>query len=481
MGPFRWRMLMAIALPVALIAGVVAVKLHSGSFSAPLVSAPSVDPPSHSGNSSAPPHSAPSGHRSRHSRSSRARRHSALSVDLSSFTSAAFSYGFDYDQGATEFSPLKGENRGSRLAAASAAQVLTSMPGVVQDTPIIFWGMPDPEPTPGHFDLSGLASRINFITATDGIPVITLCGAPPWMTGGSGPTVAPTPGHYQAFATLAAKIAASFPQVKYFVVWNELKGFSDDGGHNWNIRSYTLMYNDVYRAIKSVRPDALIGGPYAPTDPLPRPGPDNLPSTPHGPWGYLVQPTLNAISYWLANKAGAQFIAVDGRDFPTTGIITDPLTATEKYAAMDTWLREQTSLPIWWTESFIQPESFWPAGQAAAVRVATLVQMASSGARVGMQWQPQQQAGDLPNEGLWLSGRSLSFPPTTLAQILPPVLAVLGHQVSIVPGQPFGVLVASGPGGTIAVNTTNSATTALVGGSRISLGPGQVRTSISHA
>jgi hypothetical protein len=356
--------------------------------------------------------------------------------------------------------------------------VLASMPGIVQDTAITFFGMPDPEPTPGHFDLSALASRIKFIVATDGIPVMTLCGAPPWMTGDGGTNAAPTPGHYQAFATLAAKIAASFPQVKYFVVWNEFKGFAEPAAHKWNIRGYTLMYNDVYRAIKRVRPDALIGGPYAPTPPLSHPGFGNLPSTPHGPWGYLNQKTLDAIDYWLANKAGAQFIAVDGRDFPPSGPVTDSLTATEKYAATDAWLREQTSLPIWWTESYIQPESI--SGPAAAVRVAVLLQMASSGARVGMMWQPQEGPPEgIPNEGLWMTSGS-GFGPTTLGRFLPPVLAVLGDHVSIVPGQPFGVLAASGPGGTVAVNTTDSATSAFVGGKRIPLEPGQVLTSISH-
>jgi hypothetical protein len=471
MGSSRWRMLMAMAVGIALIAGVVVVKLLSGSTSANLASATSGDPPSHSRSSSDLPHS-PSGGPPNHSRA----RHSGRSVDLARFTSAAFSYGFDFDQGATEFGP----RRRSRFAEVSVAHVLASMPGIVQDTAITFFGMPDPEPTPGHFDLSALASRIKFIVATDGIPVMTLCGAPPWMTGDGGTNAAPTPGHYQAFATLAAKIAASFPQVKYFVVWNEFKGFAEPAAHKWNIRGYTLMYNDVYRAIKRVRPDALIGGPYAPTAPLRRPGPGNLPSTPHGPWGYLDQATLDAIRYWLANKAGAQFIAVDGRDIPTTGVITNPLTATEKYAAVDAWLRKQTSLPIWWTESYIQPESNWPAGQAAAARVAALVQMASSGARVGMQWQPQQ-GPRFNNEGLWIdSGPRPTFRPTTLAQVLPPVLAVLDHQVSIVRGQPFGVLVASGPGGTIAVNTTDRATSAVVGGSRVSLKPGQVRTSTRH-
>jgi hypothetical protein len=435
MGPFRWFMRMAIVLAVVVVAGIVVVKLHTA-------------------NSSPPPGSVPS-------------------VDLPSFQDEAFSYGFDFAS--------QGESTGQGgPGAASVRHVLTSMPGIVEDTSIMDWGLPDPEPVPGQFYLSGIASRINYIAETGGTPVITLCAAPSWMTDGGGPNSAPTPSHYRAFAALAARIAASFPQVKYFVVWNEFKGFWNAATQSWAIRGYTTMYNDVYRAIKRVRPDALIGGPYAVTLPTAQPGPGNVRSTPHGPWGYLDQRTLNAISYWLAHKAGAQFIAVDGRDFPTTGAVTNPLAATEKYAAMDAWLRAQTSLPIWWMESYIQPTSSVPAGPAAAARVAALIQMASSGARVGMQWQPQQGEG-LPDEGLWTaSGSELSGQPTVLAQILPRVLAVLAHQVSIVPGQPFGVLVAKGSGGTIALNTTDSATTAVVGGKPLSLQPGQVSTSISN-
>jgi len=43
-----------------------------------------------------------------------------------------------------------------------------------------------------------------------------------------------------------------------------------------------------------------------------------------------------------------------------------------------------------------------------------------------------------------------------------------------VPGQRSGVLVARGPAGTIAVNTTTGASAALIGGTAVTLAPGQV-------
>ncbi|HEV2373506.1 MAG TPA: hypothetical protein VGS19_15195 [Streptosporangiaceae bacterium] len=395
-----------------------------------------------------------------------------------SATGPAFSYGFDFAaQG-----PYSGPGADAQ-AVASARHVMSSVPAMAEDTSIKDWGLPDPEPTPGRFNLAALAARVNLITATGGVPVVTLCAAPEWMTGSTSPDVAPTPAHYHDFAALAAHVARSFPQVRYFVVWNELKGFWNTAANTWDYQHYTQMYNDVYTAIKRVRPDALVGGPYAPTPPYARPQPGDLPSTPHGDWGYLDQRVLTAISYWLVNKAGADFLAVDGPDFPVSGPITDPLTATQKYAAVDQWLRRRTPLPIWWMETHIQPPaSGWPAGRAAAIRVAALIQAAGSGAVAALQWQPEQGDG-IPDEGLWTSTQ---YPgggqPTVLAQLLPAASRVFRYQVGLIPGQPSGVIAGAGRGGAIAANTTSHPVTARLGGDRtVQLGPGQVWITVSAA
>jgi hypothetical protein len=190
---------------------------------------------------------------------------------------------------------------------------------------------------------------------------------------------------------------------------------------------------------------------------------------------------LYAINYWLANKAGADFIAVDGPDYPKTGPITDPLTATNKYAAVDLWLRQRTSLPIWWMESRLEPPgSNWSASQAAAIRIATLTQLASSGARIGMQWQPQQEE-NFPDAGLWTTTSSPGGgQPTVLARLLPRVLAVLRYPTSVVPGQGPGILVAHSLGGTVAVNTTTAKATTVINGTSTTLRPGQVSIKLSR-
>jgi len=376
--------------------------------------------------------------------------------------SRPFTYGFDLAK--------EGPYSSVDPAAASGRQVMASFRGSYMDVAIMGWGPGNPEPSPGVFDFSAIARRVAIIQAVGGIPVITLSAAPDWMKGGAvGATdwslinVAPLPQHYQDFATLCAKVAQAFPQVRAFVVWKELQGFWNQAAHAWDAAGYTTMYNDVYRAVKAVRPDANVGGPYTSIKSYSTPR-RALPSTPTGPWGTLDQTSLDAVSYWMANKVGADFVAVDGTAFTKdVGLITDPLTSTAKYAAADGWLAQRTTLPIVWMESHLLPNPpAYSDQQQAALRVASLLQMASSGASVGLQWQPEQIPGW--DEGLWTSTASVGGgQPTVLGQELPAVLAVLAAPVSLVPGEPAGVLAATGANGTVTVTMGNNSASVVVG------------------
>jgi hypothetical protein len=236
------------------------------------------------------------------------------------------------------------------------------------------------------------------------------------------------------------------------------------------------MYNKVYDAIKAVRPDALVGGPYASMTTYGKPV-RGKPSVISGPYGYFDQGMLDAVSYWLAHKVGADFLAVDGSTQvakSNDSSLMTPAASSVQYAAVDAWLRSQTSLPIWWMESHIQPESGWTVQQAAAARIATLAEMASSGAAVGMQWQPQEQNG-WPDQGLWTSTLVPGGgQPTALAKVLPSVLPILEASPLLVDGQPDGVVVVSADGRTLAINTTNAPSTARTGKGAVPLSPGEV-------
>ncbi len=384
-----------------------------------------------------------------------------------------FSYGFDLaKQGPYQ---LPGNDPG---AVASARAVMASAP-MVEAQQLMGSGVGNPEASPGVYAFGGVDRGIHLITSTGGTPVMVLFGAPDWMKGQPAGTtnwalqnVAPLPQYYQDFADLAATVALRYPQVKYFVVWKELQGFWIKATGSYDIASYTTMYNDVDAAIKAVRPDAMVGGPYTPlvswSTQHGYPGP-----RPEGPWGYADWGMLQTIPYFLAHAVGIDFLALDAPNYTKDkGLLTDPVTSDEKFAAIDQWIRAQTALPMWWLEG---PVGVINPGQlATAARVGALVDMAASGASVGMQWQPQEGAG-INGEGVWTStvvpggGQ-----PTLLAELLPSLLHVLRYPVAQIAGQPQGVVAVTGLGGTVAVNGTSAnAVVTLVSGT-VTLGAGGI-------
>lgn len=380
--------------------------------------------------------------------------------------SPTYHYGFD----------LSNQEPGTGSGpTASAKQVLAKFAGSYVDQSLMGFGASaNPEPRPGVYDMSGLAQRLSLITSAGGIPVISLIGVPTWMRPGSTTYFdPPAPQYYTAFAELCAHVAASFPQVKYFVVWNEMKGFLVSG-NTYNYVGYTQMYNDVFAAIKAVRPTAMVGGPYASLTAWASPHP-GVTSTLTGAYGYVNQGMLTALSYWLAHEAGADFVAIDGatRNADKGKQQTDPVTAATLYATVDAWIRSRTSLPIWWMESNIAPAG-WTAAQGAAARVATVAEMAASGASVGMQWQPQEES-DIRDEGLWTSTLVAGGgQQTTLATDLLATLPVLEHGPVLAGGEPVGVLVAGDATGWVAVNTNGTTATAIINGAPVALAAQEV-------
>jgi hypothetical protein len=306
-------------------------------------------------------------------------------------------------------------------AVASADKILRAV-APLQNQHIMGWGAENPEPSPGVFDWSTLDGRIDLIRHTGAQPVITLCCAPDWMKGGlPGSTdwskleVAPTRAHYADFAALAAKVADRYRGVHYFQVWNELKGFYDADRNDWDYEAYTDLYNAVYDAVKAVRPDAQLGGPYAPMDSW-LDGDVSHPSDVQGPWGVVDQRPLDVITYWLAHAHGANFITVDGAAVPKSGLPdVDPLVANDKFVAIDAWIRARTSLPIWWAEVYPVPGD---TDDETARRMADLLdKLEASGARVALLFDPNSD-GDHCETCLWYDVRSLGGAPSPLARLL---------------------------------------------------------------
>lgn len=267
----------------------------------------------------------------------------------------------------------------------------------VQNSFLMGWGTGNPEPSPGHYDWASLDQRVALALSTGAEPTITLCCAPDWMKGQPAGTTdwnlldfAPLPDHYDDFAALAAQAAARYPQVTRFQVWNEMKGFHDPSTNAWNSEAYTTMYNEVYHAVKAVRSDALVGGPYAPLDLWSDANTMSHPSDVRGPWGVVDQRPLDVLEYWLAHNEGADFVTLDGwiktRD---QGLNVDPFVATDMYRVMTEWLRARTDLPIWWSEVHVNDPS-WSLERQDAVTTTALVKMAQAGAELALLWSPQE-------------------------------------------------------------------------------------------
>ena len=288
--------------------------------------------------------------------------------------------------------------------ARQRAQDVLRRAAPVQNQHIFGWGAFNPEPSPGEYDWSSLDSRIELMARTGGIPVLTLCCAPDWMKGGRpGQTdfnrlaEAPLPDHYDAFASLSAQVAVRYQNVKYFLVWNELKGFFNSSLNRWNYEAYTTLYNKVYDAVKKVRPDANIGGPYVVLDSWGAAPPEAV-SNLKGPWGTADQRALDVVTYWLKNKHGAQFIAVDGYIGPRDNRPVQD--ATGKFEAMTTWVRQQTDLPIWWAELHPTPDSATTDDARAASVIQALDGVDRAGGNVVLLWDPNNFLySDLRNRG----------------------------------------------------------------------------------
>ncbi|HTI14655.1 MAG TPA: hypothetical protein VL461_08825 [Dictyobacter sp.] len=285
----------------------------------------------------------------------------AVNVDLSApYAVSNFSMGATHTQ-------YSADSWNNPQAVASAQQLLKTALHY-QNQHIMGWGTGDPEPSPGVYQWADLDERIQLMRHTNAHIVLTLCCAPGWMRpegyqdDWKNLEIAPDATHIQDFAHLAAQVAQRYPDIKYFQVWNELKGmWSTSPGatigllkqNRWDYERYTTLYNAVYDAVKHVRPDALIGGPYVVINSNANPSTSN--PGPTYAWGTLDQRSLDVLSYWLKNKHGADFITIDSNTLNDDQIWKeDEFRSAQKFADIVHWIRQQSNggstLPIWWAE-----------------------------------------------------------------------------------------------------------------------------------
>jgi len=294
---------------------------------------------------------------------------------------------------------------GDSTAVARAKNLLVDGYVNFQNQHIMGWGVGDPQPLEGGaYSWSNLDARIDLITTMSphSVPIITFCTAPGWMKTGTQPgnewdmyqRVADE--HVTDFANLCAAVALRYPQVQYFQVWNEMKGYSAGDGR------YTTMYNAVYDAVKAVRPAAKLGGPYVPIQgdgaiTIGRSGTDTYSPIRSQDW--------TAINYWLANKHGADFICFDYWliDWHDTNSYTEAekMLLTHFFGDVVAQIRaKDANLPIWISEFYGgmvghrvtgDPLSVFTAANHASCYYHSLI----NGADLALVWDPME--GEIAN------------------------------------------------------------------------------------
>lgn len=309
-----------------------------------------------------------------------------------------------------------------------------------ENTHIMGWGAPDPWPDPTSAEPTNwgtLDSRVQHAVRVGAIPVISLDEAPWWMKGtleGHGATHALTADEewttasyesrildnkMDAWLHLVQRIAERYMappyNVRYFQVWNEMKGYYNPGINNFDFTTnpgdpsgpnarhgYTYMYNQVYQRLMAtaqalhVPTDAIkVGGPYVFMD-VYSSGKQSDPSDQKKNYGTFDQRPLDVIQYWLQHKTGAGFITFDGSNENRDGkLLADPFTAANVFADTVKWIRAldptlypgSTTLPIWLAEWFASPSS---AGANEdfdnAVKSYAMSEFIQSGGSVALSW-----------------------------------------------------------------------------------------------
>ena len=359
-----------------------------------------------------------------------------ITIDLSSPAGRSnFSPGMTYVDNS-----LDNPRDNNDLAAIRNVKTLISKAIPFQNTPIMAWGLPDPWPDPrtqDPTDWAALDARLRFIISTGGVPVITLSEAPWWMKGqlqSNGRTRVLTQADEwstRAFSSrildnemamwlhLVQRVAERYMappyNVRYFQVWNELKGYYDPVTNAYDYTTspgdtsgpnarhgYTYMYNQVYDRLMAVAASLRIttgkvnvGGPYVVRDTWST----RLQSDPSSltkAYGTFDERPIDVLKYWLLHKAGAGFITVDANNSNKDGVnIAIASAAAEKFADVVSWIRSlddavypgARTLPIWLGEWYARPYTDWADNSHSnAIKTYAMMAFLKAGGAVALAW-----------------------------------------------------------------------------------------------
>lgn len=335
-----------------------------------------------------------------------------------------------------------------------------------QNTFIMSWGVGDPWPDPATAEpdnWGSLDNRLSTIVGMGATPMITLMNAPWWMKGqlqadGTTKLIPDAKGEWGSYTYSAVKDyrGINYPagyvspdpisarildnqmgkwlhlvqrvaerymvapyNVRYFQVWNELKGYYNPAISRWDYENqagntggynarhgYTYLYNQVYQVLRNVAvtkgidPNSIkIGGPYAEIKTWTAADAGGFPAQEaklqNKPYGTYDQRDLDVMKYWLQNKAGAGFIAIDvkNRNRELTAL-TDPFTANNKFADVNQWIRSldnnlypgAATLPIISAEWYANPYETYDRAYNNAVKADAVIKSLKAGSAIILNW-----------------------------------------------------------------------------------------------
>lgn len=323
--------------------------------------------------------------------------------------------------------------------------------------PIMGWGSDDPWPDPDQAEPNNwntLDNKMQIALDAGVTPVITLCEAPWWMKGQLQPDgstkLLTKDDEFQPISTssrildnkmddwlkLVRRVAERYMikpyNVRYFQVWNELKGYYNPATNNWDMNTspgdpgephakhgYTYMYNKVYDTLKQVAiaqgidpATVQVGGPYVVMHTWSGTWTLSSPSRFTKTYGNYDQRDLDAVKYWLQHKAGGEFITIDGGNGNQDGIDrSDPFTAAEKFADVVRWIRSLdrrqypggATLPIWWAEWYADTTPGFPSSEEAvtAIKTYAMIKLIKAGGAAAFQWGALGEGEKDNRRGLW--------------------------------------------------------------------------------
>jgi hypothetical protein len=330
------------------------------------------------------------------------------------------------------------------------------------NTQVMAWGADDmwPDPNtdePNNWD--SLDEKMQFALDTKATPVITLCEAPWWMKGElneDGSTTLLTENDeweniaynsrvldnkMDTWLHLVQRIAERYMvapyNVRYFQVWNELKGYWNPITNRWDYENqagdpdgnnakhgYTYMYNLVYKKLKETaeklgisRDSIKVGGPYIGLSTTL----DDIDTELKKAYGNYDQRCLDVVKYWLKNKVGAEFITIDAWNVADqqTQSPKGPFVASEIFGDSATWIRSldeteypgSKTLPIWFAEWYAFPFANITNNYNNAVKSYAITKFIKAGGAVTLEW---SGTGEGDAGGLWTptteSGGGKSLP-----------------------------------------------------------------------